>query len=308
MMGAMFAVFSSMFFTGKVIVAKLAYARGIDPLGMVLLRMVFASPFFIVMLLVEYRRGARASIKDILLSVFLGMLSYYLASILDFTGIQYISTALERMILQLSPSFVVLIGFLFLGQKLERRLLTAIGIGYLGIALMVYSEMGESVAEGHVAQSWIGVLCIVGATLSFSIYVLGADRVMHRMGSKLFTSCAMSGACFAVFVHYLLVRGPVAPTHDGVVYSLGLAMGIFCTVLPSFMVNRAIQLIGGQRIGPFNYLGMGLTFVASSFVLSEVFSVMKLAGILLAACGALSLTMGRIKPAAKVSELEPEKA
>jgi drug/metabolite transporter (DMT)-like permease len=102
-----------------------------------------------------------------------------------------------------------------------------------------------------------------------------------------------------VFVHYLLTRGVVEPTHDGVVLLMGLVMGVFCTVLPSFMINRAIQLIGGQRIGPFNYAGMGLTFVASSMLLDESFTLVKLLGILLAAVGALSLTMGRAKGAKK---------
>ncbi|MFA5257779.1 MAG: DMT family transporter, partial [Opitutales bacterium] len=196
--GAALAVGSSALFTGKVIVAKLAYARGIDPLGMVLLRMVFASPFFAVILIFELRRGVRVPARDVALAMFFGLLSYYLASILDFTGIQYISTALERMTLQLSPSFVVLIGVLFLGEKLDLRVLRAIGIGYFGVALMVYSEMGLGSQSARSAQSWIGVICVLGATLSFSFYVLGAERMMRRMGLTFVASSMLLDESFTL--------------------------------------------------------------------------------------------------------------
>ena len=297
--GALLATGSSALFTGKVIVAKLAYERGIDPLGMVLLRMVFASPFFIAILLMRLRHGARAKATDIAFAVLLGLVSYYLSSMLDFCGIQYISTALERMILQLSPSFVVLIGVLFMGQKLDYRLLGAIAIGYCGIALMVLSESGPEAANAASSNTLLGVTLILAATLCFSLYVIGAERMMLRMESRFFTALAMTGACVGVFIHYAISRGFTPPTHDPVVGMLGLAMGLFCTVLPSFMINRAIQLIGGSNIGPYNYVGMGLTFVASAILLDETFTLIKLSGILLASAGALALTMGKKKETGK---------
>lgn len=292
LVGAILATASSALFTGKVIVAKLAYAHGIDPLGIISLRMVSASPFFAAMLLLRLRQGARVSPRDLGVALFLGILCYYVASMLDFGGVQYVSTALERMILQLSPSFVLFIGVLFMGEKLDLRLLASICVGYLGVALMVYSELGGAGSAPAHPLAWLGVLMIIGATLCFSIYVIGAERMMRRMDSRLFTSLSMIGACGGVFAHYVVQRGFVAPTHDPVVLGYGVAMGIFCTVLPSFMVNRAIQMMGGQRIGPYNYAGMGLTFVASSFLLNESFSVLKLAGILLACVGAMALTFG----------------
>ena len=290
LLGGLFAVLSSALFTGKVIIAKLAYARGIDPLGLVALRMMFASPFFMVML---YRRRENLyglSWRQLAAMVVLGLVGYYLASILDFFGILYISTALERMILQLSPSMVLIIGVVFMGQKFDRRLMYSILIGYIGVGLMVCSEMIEGGSTESVHTSWLGVVLIFAATVSFALYVIGAEKFMRTVESRAFTALMMLGACGGVLIHYMVMKGFVVPTHDLGEFGYGAMMGIFCTVVPSFMINRAIQLIGGSRIGPYNYFGMGLTFVVSSMLLDESFSPLKLLGIFLAAAGALALT------------------
>lgn len=295
MTGGLLAAGSSALFTGKVIVAKLAYARGLDPLGMLTLRMLFSCPFFVVILLYKARRGFNLSVADAAAAFFLGFLGYYLSSILDFYGIQYISTALERMILQLSPSVVMLIGVAFLRERLDVRLICAMFVGYLGVGCMVYSEIAGLGGSGNAAESWIGVLCLVACVLFFAFYVMGAERLMRRVDSGLFTSLAMTGATVGICTHYLVARGFTAPTQDAVACLLGFVMAVFCTVVPSYMVNMAIKRIGGARMGPFNYVGMGLTFVISAIVVEEAFPPVKILGILLAVAGALLLTFSHRK-------------
>ncbi|HNX05452.1 MAG TPA: DMT family transporter [Opitutales bacterium] len=284
--GGILACVSSALFTGKVIVAKLAYARGIDPVGLVLLRMVFASPFFCAILLHELRKGVRVKGRDALYICLLGFMGYYVSSMLDFFGIEYISTALERMILQLSPSVVMLIGIVFLGEKLDRRLILSMAVGYMGVVLMVHSEHG-----GGSGSVLIGVSCIGGATLVFAVYMIFVERLLRRVPSAFVTSLAMLAASVCVFVHYAVAKGFTAPTRDPVVLSLGFVMAVFCTVVPSFLINSAIKRIGGARMGPFNFAGMGLTFVASAMLVDESFPVAKLSGIVMAAAGALLLTL-----------------
>ena len=288
---------SSALFTGKVIVAKLAYARGIDPVGMLLLRMVFAMPFYACVLIWQLRHGERMERRDVCIAMFLGFIGYYVSSMLDFIGISYISTALERMILQLAPSFVMLIGLVFMRERFDRRLLAALALGYAGVALMVGAELGGAATPVHAAKAWLGVLCVCGATFIYALNMVWSERLMRRVNSVLMTSVAMMAACAGVFAHYGIENGFVAPTHDPVVIWLGIFMGVFCTVVPTYMNNEAIHLLGGARMGPFNYVGMGLTFVASAVVLDERFPLLKLAGILFAVAGALALTLGRVKKA-----------
>jgi drug/metabolite transporter (DMT)-like permease len=104
----------------------------------------------------------------------------------------------------------------------------------------------------------------------------------------------MLAATVSIFLHYAITKGFVVPTHDPVALGWGAFLAIFCTVIPTYMNNEAIHLIGGARMGPFNYVGMGLTFLVSALVLDERFPPCKLAGILLAIVGALALTLGRM--------------
>jgi drug/metabolite transporter (DMT)-like permease len=293
--GGLLAVASSALFTGKVIVAKLAYRHGIDPLGLMLLRMLFSAPVYCFMLLFELRRGVRIGRADILKTVALGIAGYYLTCILDFTGVEYISTALERMLLQLSPSVVMIVGALFLGEKLERRLVFAMALGYAGVALMVQSELWHAATPLHASHAFLGVVLVTAATVIYALYVMGAERLMQRVDSSLFTSLGMLSASLGVCTHYVVARGFTAPTHDASALWLCLVMAVFCTIVPSYIVNRAIHMIGGARMGPFNYVGMGLTFILSAVLLDEAFPPLKLAGILFAVAGALALTLGRVR-------------
>jgi len=295
MIGGLLAVCSSALFTGKVIVAKLAYERGIDPLGLVTLRMAFACPFFSLMLLYQWRKGVRMGVRDTFVAMGLGLLGYYISSTLDFYGIQYISTALERMILQLSPSVVMIIGVVFMRERFDTRLLASMLVGYVGVAFMVYSEVGGAISAEHARNQWFGILCLGVCIVSYALYVIGAERMMRRVDNVMFTSVAMIGASFGVCVHYFLARGFVAPTRDAGACFLGLVIAVFCTVIPSYLVNMAIHRIGGARIGPFSYVGMGLTFVVSAVVVEEAFPVVKLLGIGLAVAGAVMLTFAHRK-------------
>ena len=292
--GGLLALSASALFTGKVIVAKLVYARGVDPVGLVFLRMLFSLPFYAGILLFQLHRGARIGCRDVWTVMFLGILGYYVSSMLDFTGIRYISTALERMILQLAPSFVMLYGIVFCGDKFDRKLLVALVIGYVGVALMVGSELGSAPTAAHAANSWIGVLCVLGSTAIFAVSLIWGERLLRRVKSGVMTSIAMLAAGAAIFLHYAIAKGVVVPTHDPVALGWGAFLAIFCTVIPTYMNNEAVHLIGGARMGPFNYVGMGLTFVVSAFVLDERFPVFKLLGIILAVVGALALTLGRM--------------
>jgi drug/metabolite transporter (DMT)-like permease len=294
--GGALAVASSMMFTGKVIVAKLAYARGLDTAGLVLLRMVFSSPVYCFMLLYELRRGMKISFPDAVKSVLMGMMGYFVSTTLDFWGIQYISTALERMILQLSPSIVMIIGVLFMRERIDRKLLLAMALGYAGVTLMVRSELGGAPTSGHAANAILGVTLVGAATFVYAVYVMCAERMMQRVDSGIFTSLGMIGASVGVFVFYAVDKGFVAPTRDSGALWLGVVMAVFCTLIPSYMINKAIHMIGGARMGPFNYVGMGLTFFISAWILDEAFPPEKLAGILFAMAGALALTLGRGKP------------
>ena len=97
-------------FSGKAIIVKLAYRHGVDAVTLIMYRMLFALPIFALMAWWASRGKAALTRKDWLGVLWLGFTGYYLASFLDFAGLAYISASLERLILYLGPTLVLLLG------------------------------------------------------------------------------------------------------------------------------------------------------------------------------------------------------
>ena len=112
-------------FSGKAIIVKLAYRHGVDAVTLIMYRMLFALPIFALMGWWASRGKAPLTRNDWLGILGLGFTGYYLASFLDFAGLAYISASLERLILYLNPTLVLLLGLVFIqtSDLIERRLI-----------------------------------------------------------------------------------------------------------------------------------------------------------------------------------------
>ncbi len=140
--GLLCAVLAAVGFSFKAILVKLAYRHGVDAETLLALRMAFSLPFFIIMGWMSANRSSTAlTLGDRVWLCGLGLLGYYLASYLDFLGLRYISAALERLILFVYPTLVVVLSALFLGQPITRRMLGALVVCYVGIALAVAHDL-----------------------------------------------------------------------------------------------------------------------------------------------------------------------
>ena len=119
--GLLLAVLGAIAFSGKAIIVKLAYRYGVDAVTLIMYRMLFALPLFLAMVWwVDHRvpgQRVRFTRRDWLGIAGLGFSGYYLASFLDFWGLQYISANLERLILYLNPTLVLLLGWLMQDRK-----------------------------------------------------------------------------------------------------------------------------------------------------------------------------------------------
>ncbi len=78
---------------------KLAYRYHVDAISILLLRMLFSFPFYVITAYV-YRNQNNEVLKgekDYLWVVFFGFAGYYLASYFNFVGLTYIKASLERI-------------------------------------------------------------------------------------------------------------------------------------------------------------------------------------------------------------------
>ena len=289
-LGAAFAALAAIGFSAKAIMIKLAYAERVDALTLLALRMAFSVPFFLAAALWSGRQTHASSLerRDWIAVLTLGLLGYYLSSLLDFVGLEYISAGLERLVLFLYPTLVVLLSALMFKRPIGKREMAALVASYAGIG-MVFSHD----AQGNSQAMVIGAALVFIATITYSIYLVGADHFIARIGSIRFTAYAMTVACVATLVHFSLTHPPSSLEVPSHIYALGLALALFSTVMPAFLIAAGIRLIGSGRTAMIGALGPVSTILLAHWILGEGLSLLQMAGSALVLSGVLAISLAR---------------
>ncbi|MDX6805418.1 DMT family transporter [Terrihabitans rhizophilus] len=271
-------------FSTKSIFIKLAYAEGVDPETLLALRMVMSLPFYLVIGLLGVRsdpvrsRHVLGDRRAVASAVLIGLLGYWFSSYADFKGLLYISAGFERLILFTYPLFVVLLGAMFFGQRVRVRALMAFGISYCGLAVIFVQDFAEIGTAALVGVAWVMV-----AAVAYALYQLLAHRMIAGMGARLFTCIAMSAACVAAILQYLLLH-PIEPVSERVLW-LGLLLAIAATVLPSFFMNAALSRISAQANATIATISPVATLALAVLVLGDSLTVIDVAGSTLVLAG-----------------------
>ena len=284
-LGIALAVLAALGFSFKAIFVKLAYAAAaVDAVTLLTLRMTFALPIALWASLWLCRAAPPLSRNDWGLLLVLGVLGYYGASILDFIGLQYISAALERLILFIYPTLTVLIGVLFMGKALEKRQVAALALSYAGIGLAFAHDL-QVTDDMHAVL--LGGAFIFGSALSYALYSAGAEVAIRRLGTLRFAALAIIVSTFATQLHFVLTQPFSALAQPLEVYAYAAAMALFSTVLPVFWQSAAVQRIGAARTVLIGTLGPMLTIFFAWLLLTEPVSIAQLLGAGLVLAGVL---------------------
>ncbi len=279
----------SILFSTKAIIVKKAFAdTQVDALTLLTLRMIFSLPFFVVAaFLTSHATGnIRLTGKQWMQVVLLGICGYYASSLLDFTGLQYISAGLERLILFLYPTFVVLINRFLFAQRITKIQLIALLLTYTGIGIAYFHEM--RIERADAAFFW-GSLLVFLSAVTYAVYIAGSGRLIPYTGAPKFAAYAMLSATMAVFLHFLL-RGDFSGVAEARgMWGYGLMLAIVATVLPTFFLSAGMLRIGANNVAIISGIGPVSTILQAHWVLGEsihggqiVGTVLVIAGVLLA--------------------------
>ncbi len=278
--GLLLAAAGSIAFSGKAIIVKLAYRHGVDAVTLVMYRMLFALPLFLIMAWWAGRGKALLGQRDWLGIVGLGFSGYYLASFLDFWGLEYISASLERLILYLNPTLVLVLGWVLYRRKISHRQGVGMAISYAGV-LLVFGH--EAALDGNNAV--LGAVLVLGSAISYALYLSYSGQMVQRLGSLRLAGWATSVACLFCIGQFLLLRPLSAAQVAEPVIWLSLLNATACTAVPVVLVMMAIERIGSGltaqtgMIGPMSTLFMGVV------ILGEPFNVWIVGGTLLVLSG-----------------------
>lgn len=273
-------------FSTKAIVAKLLYRYHIDAVTLIAFRMLFSFPVFAAVALWKMRTEAPLSVADRWRIAGLGLVGYYLSSFLDFLGLQYISAGLERLILFLTPTFVLAITALVFKRPIGARQWTALALSYCGIVLVFVHDLA-----GGAGNTALGALFVLGSAITYAVYLLGSGEMVRRIGSLRLVAYAMCVSSAASVTQFFLLRPAALLVQPLPVYGLSLVNAVFCTIFPVFLTMVAVQRIGAATASQAGMIGPVSTLFLGALVLGEPVTAVQLAGTGLVLAGIYTLSL-----------------
>ena len=283
--GLLLAAFGAIAFSGKAIIVKLAYRHGVDAVTLIMYRMLFALPIFAVMAWWASRGKAPLTRKDWLGVIGLGFTGYYLASFLDFAGLAHISASLERLILYLNPTLVLLLGLLLYQRRITAHQIVGMAISYCGIALVFSHEVTLQGAD----VAW-GALLVFLSAVSYAVYLVYSGEIVKRLGAMRLVGMATTVACLFCLLQFVLLRPLSAAAVAPEVIWLSVLNATLCTAVPVLMVMMAIERIGASLAAQTGMLGPLSTILMGVVILGEPFTAWVAAGTVLVIAGIFVFT------------------
>jgi len=287
--GLLLSMAGSIAFSGKAIIVKLAYRHGVDAVTLIMYRMLFALPLFLVMAWWASRGKPALTRRDWLGILGLGFTGYYMASFLDFWGLQYISASLERLILYLNPTLVLVLGWVIFKRRIGHLQAVAMAVSYGGVLLVFGHEVSF---DG--TQTLVGSGLVFASAVSYAIYLVYSGEMVQRLGSLRLVGLASTVACVLCIAQFGLLRPLEAALVAPEVIGLSVINALACTVAPVLMVMMAIERIGSGLAAQIGMVGPMSTIAMGVWILGEPFNSWILAGTVLVVAGVLVVSRQKV--------------
>lgn len=284
-------------FSTKAIFVKLAYRdTPVDAVSLLTLRMIFSLPFFLVSAFVFSNKqgNIRLTGKQWAGVALVGCLGYYVSSLLDFLGLQYISAGIERLVLFIYPTLVVLMSSLFFKEKINRIQWLAIAITYAGLLLAFLSEMGLQQRPSE--HFYLGTILIFACACTYAAHIVGSGKLIPLVGAAKFNSFAMSFAALGVLLHFFFTSDQSLSHLSWKVYGYSFLMAILSTVIPSYLISEGIKRIGPDNTAIVSSVGPVSTILQANILLSEPISALQILGTAFILIGVLLISWRRKLP------------
>jgi len=286
--GLALATLGAIAFSGKAIIVKLAYRYGVDAVTLIMYRMLFALPIFALMAWWASRGKAALTRKDWLGVLWLGFTGYYLASFLDFAGLAFVSASLERLILYLNPTLVLLLGLVMYKRRVSPQQIIGMAISYCGVVLVFGHEITLQGADA----AW-GALLVFLSAVSYALYLVYSGEMVKRLGALRLVGLATTVACLCCLLQFVLLRPLSAAAVAPEVIWLSLLNATLCTAVPVLMVMMAIERIGAGMAAQTGMVGPMSTILMGVLILGEPFTAWVAVGTVLVIAGIFVFTKGR---------------
>lgn len=284
--GVLITILGSICFSAKAIFVKLAYFETtIDAVSLLALRMIFAIPFFLGSALITSSKKGNVKFtrKQWIYIAFIGCLGYYVSSLLDFLGLQYISAGMERLILFMYPTIVILMSAAILKERIKTKQIVALVLTYAGLLLAFAGEVNMGASNDP--NFYLGCFLVFACAVTFAAYIVGSGKLIPLVGPVKFNSYAMSFAAIGVLLHFVITSDKSLLHLDNKVYLFSFLMAIISTVIPSYLRSEGIKRIGPETASIVTSIGPASTIIQANIFLDEPIFALQIAGTVLILSG-----------------------
>jgi drug/metabolite transporter (DMT)-like permease len=287
--GFFISIAGAVLFSTKAILVKAAFRdTGVNAVPLLALRMLFSLPFYV---LAAWLAGRKESNKPLSKKnwgwiIVLGIVGYYLSSLFDFIGLQYISAGLERLILFLYPTFAVLINTCFFKVALVKKQVWALLLTYSGIGIAYFSEWE---LDTHNPSFYYGSFMVFLCAITYSFYIVGTGKLVHKAGVTRYTAYAMLSATAGIFIHYLITQKEQSLIITPMLIKYSLALAIIATVIPSFLMSNGMKRIGSNNVAIITSIGPVSTILQAYLFLGERITPLQIFGTILVLLGIVTI-------------------
>ena len=271
--GILAIVASAFCFGAMAIMARVAYASGIDTTTLLALRFSIAA---VVMLALSLVRGAQwpqgAALATL---VAMGAIGYAGQAFTFFTALTLAPAGLVALLLYLHPALVALLSALLLHERLSAPKIAALVVALAGMLLTVLPTLGDGARDAH-PGILRGVAFGVAAAAIYAGYIVVGARVGRRV-APLPMATLVSASAAVVFVGVAMATGPRWPgTPAGWLAVAGIAL--VSTVAAITLFFAGLERVGPTQASTLSTVEPLFTVLLAAVVLGETIAPLQLAG------------------------------
>ena len=195
-------------------------------------------------------------------SASLGLVSFFLSSLLAMLSAHYLPASVVGMIVATSPMWLSLATITFRRRTGSKRMLLGAGIALTGVGMVLFKD-GVAVVLAGEGLNPLGIVVALLCAMVIALQAGWGRRVMVGRDPTVVTclGCAWS---LPPLLALAVAEGSMGSlfTLSGPTLGLMLYLGIGCTALNFTLFNHALKRVPGEQAAAFQYL---IPFISALF-------------------------------------------
>jgi drug/metabolite transporter (DMT)-like permease len=273
-LGTVFAIITAII-SGIAIPANKLFIVNLDPLVFTSIRSIIIGTVFLLISLSRRdfnKKRIKANWKGLLaIAAIGGALAFYLY----FSGLKLTTAGRAAFLHKTLPLYVAVLAFIFLKEKIDRKLLTAIALMFLGTTILYLGQ----IKPGEMWQNpSLGDLLVIAATFFWAVENIIARKLMRDGESNFIVSFSRMFFGGLILFGFLVITSKLSQLSLTAEQARNILIStaiLFCYV---FFWYKSIKLINVSKASTFLLLSPVISLLIGISAFKEPYNALQLAG------------------------------